>query len=955
MTFRKICCSISLLLVLAAVPVCPLSVFAGTSSAVATDVPSRGSKKSAREASLRLPKTVVPVHYDLSFEPDLKNFTFQGKEEIVLNVEAATSIVVLNAAQLAISDASIAIMSETALRPAKQATGIDKKAPGAGTTQHVSSIDLDEDREQAKLHFKSSLKTGRYVLSCRFTGKLNDDLRGFYRSAYLDSKGRSHYLCATQMEPTDARRMFPSFDEPEFKATYQISAVIEPEFTAISNAPIATKEMNTNGKAVVKFQTTPKMSSYLVALIIGELKPTRTRIAAGVPITVWTTPGKEQLGEYALSTAVEVLPVEQKYFGILYPGKKLDLIALPDFAWGAMENLGAITFREALLLVDDKTGTNFLKRTVASIEAHEMAHQWFGDLVTMRWWDDLWLNEAFATWMATKTIDQIRPEWRFLAKSVDTRNYAMSEDQLQSTRAIHADVSNPAQAIEMFDGITYEKGASILRMLECFVTEKIFQKGIHDYLCRHALGNASTEDLWKAIAAASNGAINVPDVMRPWVYQPGFPLVTLGLQKSGQELKLKQERYFEAADARGSEALWPIPLSFHVLGQSTSSRAPALNSSISNSSSNSNAHSNAASNSGEASRRQKTAGQLLAFRHDSCSIDNVQGCFFANKDGSGFYRVRYAQPDFKTISDKFDLLSAEERLAFLSDVQALAVSGKIEVENPLQLLLKIRQEKDLLVLTQIVDYYQSPYPLMNSQSMPAYQKFVCLNLKPLKQRLGWQAKAGEPDLTRDLRDAVLRNLGTYGQDKETIAEATSLYHRYLNDFRSVNPDLVPSILKIVAFNGGEKEYEEVHAAWRSAKAPEDEKRFLQTLADFKHPALVARTLDLLLSGQVRGQDAPGLLAGLLTQYESQNQAWDYTRANWSKLLKLFPPMSMREVASACSNFYRRIDEESLRTFFAVHKVPFGESAVTRALENVHINVLYQESAVARVRQWVVSQ
>jgi puromycin-sensitive aminopeptidase len=934
MTFRKICCSLSLVSVLVSTNFGVLRAEAGTPDAVSTVVSTSKAKTETSEASLRLPKTTTPAHYNLIFEPDLKSFTFLGTEQIALDVAAETSVITLNAAELTITDAALTSGHATAASMTElPGGGTENKTLIEGTVQHAT-VEMDAEKELVHLQFKAPLAPGKYVLSCKFKGRLNDELRGFYRSAYVDQKGVTHFLATTQMEPTDARRMFPSFDEPSFKASYQITAIIDAAYTAISNAPVATDEKNAAGKRVVKFESTPKMSSYLVALIVGELKPTATKTANGVPITVWTTPGKEHLGEYALNTATEILPAEEGYFGIPYPGKKLDLIALPDFDAGAMENLGAITFREALLLVDNKTGTNFLKRTIASITAHEMAHQWVGDLVTMRWWDDLWLNEAFATWMATKTVNKIRPEWRFLAKSVETRNFAMSEDQLASTRAIHAHVSNPSQAVEMFDGITYEKGASILRMLECFVSEKTFQKGIHDYLTSHAYNNATTEELWEAIAAASGGSVPVPEIMKPWVYQPGFPLVTLSAQEPGKSITLEQSRFFEASDAKASNSLWRIPMVFHPLGAPVASNVPT---------------------GGASSESAAVNNKLLSGQQDSYTIADAKSVAFANKDGSGFFRVRYAQPDFDAIAAKFSSLAPEERMVLLSDTGALSVSGKIPVENRLNLLLKIRDEKDLLVLSEIVGAFDSPYTSMTPDTMPAYQAFVSNNLRLLKKDLGWDAKPGEKDLAKDLRAAVLNMLGTYGQDKETISEAFTYYHKYMADHSSLNPDVVPSILQIVAYNGTLKDYEEIEKGWRTAKAPEDEKRMLRTLAVFRNPELVAKTLDLIVSGQIRGQDSPGVLSSLLSHYDTQEQSWQFVKQNWNKILKLFPPTSMRHVASACSTFYRPKDEKDLVAFFGSHKVPFGDSAVSRALEDVHISVLYHEQSDAAIQKWVKAE
>jgi puromycin-sensitive aminopeptidase len=909
MNFRRICSALCLLSMLSGVAL-GLPGLAKGADTVAAVVSPAASARSSEPDSARLPASVRPTNYSLTFEPDAKSFTFKGTENINLTISAQTNAIVLNAADLTISEATI-------------------KTPKNGALN--AAIELQPATERVRLSFKVALAPGQYQLSVRFKGILNDQLRGFYRSAYVDEKGTTKYMFVTQMEPTDARRMFPCFDEPAFKSTFQVTAIVDPQFTVISNAPVLkTDRQQGSGKKIVYFDKTPVMSSYLVALVVGDLKGSQTKTVNNIPITVWTTPGKELLAECALNTAAEILPVQERYFGIPYPGKKLDLIALPDFGAGAMENLGAITFRESRLLLDSRTGTNFLKRVIANIEAHEMAHQWFGDLVTMQWWDDLWLNEAFATWMATKTVNTMHPEWRALARSVETRNFAMGDDQLQSTRAIHADVANPSDAVEMFDGITYEKGASILRMLEVFVGEETFQKGIHDYLSSHAFGNAETEELWQAIATATGDNVSVPEMMKPWVYQSGFPLVVLDQQSPDRELKLEQKRFFAAADAPSSKALWQIPVTFRTLPSAASGKAQSSSSTA----------------------EPKAPSKLLTEAQGNLEAGELKSVAFANKDGSGFYRVMYAQQDFQTLCDRFDRLSAEERLAFISDTRALALAGKIPVENLLNLMLKIKDETDPLVLLGLVRLVNSPYTSMNSATLPAYQHFVQSLLSPLKERLSWDAKDGEPELNKDLRAEVVTTLGTYGQDKQTIDEAVDKYHQYIQDSKTTSPDIVTAMLTIVAFNGGETEYDEMLAAWQSARAPEDEKRFLQCLTHFRKPEVVSKVLALIVSGKIRGQDAPSILGNLLEHLDTQHQTWEFTKTNWEKLVKQFPPTSMRHVAGACENFHHKNDEQNLKGFFANHKVPFGESALARALEDVHINVLYEERYANRVRQWI---
>lgn len=852
------------------------------------------------QPSIRLSKEVLPTEYQLSFEPNFKDFSFIGTETIKLTVLSKTQSITLNGLEMKIESASI--------KPNSSAT--------TALTQDAT-VDYDKKKEQITFSFKSPLTPGDYILDSKFTGILNDQLRGFYRSFYRDEKGHKQWLATTQMEATDARRMFPCFDEPDFKAIYQITAIIDPQFVAISNTPIL-EEKTVDGKKIIRFEPSPKMSTYLVALIVGDLKRAGSKVdAKGVPISVWTTPGKEGLGKFALDLATEILPNQANYFGIPYPGKKLDLIALPDFNAGAMENIGAITFREEYLLVDDKTGSSFQKRNIASIEAHEMAHQWFGDLVTMSWWDDIWLNEAFATWMATRTMESLHPEWRFLAQALEDYNDAKSVDQLQSTRAIHAPVYNPSEAKEMFDVITYTKGAALLRMLECYIGETTFQRGVHAYLQAHAYGNAETKDLWLALASASGGKIAVQTIMKSWVYQVGFPLLSASLQQNGKSIKIEQKRYFEDADAKPSKQLWQVPIVFETFLHS-----------------------------------DHVDYQLLSKSKGVHVFQKPQSLIFANKDGAGFYRVQYSQQAFDLLVKRFAELTAEEKLVFLADTSALTMAGKMPVENALNLMLNIDKETDPLVLLAFVRYFTLLIPSIDTATQTAYATMVQTHLRPFKQRLSWQGKAGEPELNKDLRTAVLNLLGTYGQDKQTIEEAFHLFNQYVLNHQSVNSDIVPALVQIVAFNGSKQDYQTLVDLWKSAKNPEDEKRFLYGLAGFNTPALIAKTLKLTLSGEVRGQDITWLLSPLLTRFNTQEQALAFINQHWKELRKLIPLMELSNIPASCGTFYTRAAEQDLRAFYEHHKIPYASSDVSRSLEKVHINVLFQEQNAERIRKYI---
>ncbi|MBX9573300.1 MAG: M1 family metallopeptidase [Candidatus Obscuribacterales bacterium] len=854
---------------------------------------------SLEENAYKLPKFARPQSYDLTFTPDLKNFTFEGSSIVELTLEEASKFIVMNALDLEIKKATI-------------------KSSG-GSEILEGKVSLDPEHELARIEFPKTLERGNYRLEMAFTGTLNDKLRGFYRSHYLDAKGTKHWLATTQMEPTDARRMFPGFDEPEMKATFKITAKIDPEYAAISNGAIESEGIDPESKKkVVKFEASPRMSSYLVALIIGDFRPTDIKETRGVKIRVWAPAGKEVLGKYSLDEACKILDYQSDYFGIPYPGKKLDLIAIPDFRSGAMENMGAITFREANFLVDEKTGSNFLKRRATEIVAHEIAHQWFGDLVTMRWWDDIWLNEAFASWMATKTVNVIHPEWSLDVKSVDTRNGAMDIDELKATRAIHAEVKDAKQAAEMFDPITYDKGESVLGMLETFVGDKQFQAGIHDYLEAAKFGNATSEDLWQSIGKKTQSA-DIPAVMKTWVFQAGFPLISLK-RLNNKQFSLTQERFFSDPEVKSSPELWQAPIALRPL-----------------------------------TAKSKAFPHLLEKKNELVNSTAAEAVLLANAGGNGFYRVHYEPADLDQIISKMDQLTPKERLVFLNDLFAQVARGSLPVERRLEMIQKAPSETDPIVQEYIVASTPRAYYLLSPANKPIYQKLLREKLGIIKNQIGWTEKAGENDSVKDLRATLLNVEGTIAQDPQSIEEARRLFAKYQQDRQSVPADIAKTMLSIVGYNGSDDEYNKYLSIWKSETVPELEKRIFSALATFRKAELVERTLKLVMSDEVRAQDGFGLLSSLLSNRETNVQAWTFVKAHWDEIVKKFPPRTLSQIALACGSFDLPEQESDLRDFFSKHELSYGKSAVARMLELAHQSVLFRSRAEANVNTWVARQ
>lgn len=878
----------------------------GTKRSLALPAPPKGSAPEV--VGFRLPDSARPLEYKLEFEPDLAGFNFSGKETIKLEVLKACNEIFLNSLDLKIENASL-------------------KAAGAAQSQPLT-VSLKPQREMAVFKAAQQLAPGRYELSLSFQGTLNDQLRGFYRAMYEDDQKRRRYLAATQMEPTDARRMFPCFDEPAYKSVFNIKAIIDKNLTALSNAPQIRQESVSAHKKAVTFEPTPQMSSYLLALVVGDLKCGGEVQGGGVPVRVWAVSGREHLGKYALSEAGKILDFESKYFAIPYLGKKMDMIAVPEFSAGAMENIGAVIFKDDALLFDQKTGSSFQKQRITGIIAHEFAHQWFGDLVTMNWWDDLWLNEAFATWFTRKVENHLHPEWRVMDESVYSRFGAMNTDALKSSRAIHADVNNASQAVEMFDGITYQKGSAVLRMLELFVGESAFQKGISKYLRRHQFANAEAEDFWTAIARESNGA-PVSEIMESFVFQPGYPQLNIKVLPQGKALEITQWRQLRLGRDFKDPSLWMVPLVVRDLN---------------------------GKNTGAESDESKQVSVLLKERKQKFDLDLGGKLPLLNAGGMGYYRSCYEPAYLKNLQRHFSDLSAPEKLTLISDCSSLVLPGDLPVENLYDFVNLLEFEDDPMVMNDLAGIVFKPHEFMLQKGQSEYAAFVQKIFLPLKAKVnGWQAKDSDSQQMRSLRSSVLEGLGTFGQDKKTVSEAFALFEKYKKDRSRVNPDLVNSMLSIVSFNGAAKEYDELVKLWKSAKNPADEDRALFTLSYFRQKELAAKTIAIAMSDQVKLQDGLSLLCSLASNPYTRDLGWSYVKQNWAKIVQRFPKQSLPSLAGIAAGFDTAAREAEMRAWFAGHPLPFAKTRTARALESMHAKVLFRQRYADRVYNWVIAR
>jgi puromycin-sensitive aminopeptidase len=835
--------------------------------------------------SFRLPKTVTPERYGIRLTPDLTTWTFTGEETVTILIHEPVGEITLNAVELEIQ--SVSIRDESG------------KVVEGGVT-------ADPENEQARFGFSMELKPGKIDLSIQFAGILNDKLHGFYRSTYRGADGQIKPLASTQFESTDARRAFPCWDEPEFKAVYQVTLVVDENLTAISNASVVREApLRGTGKKEVVFADSMKMSTYLVAFIVGEFEATEPVSIGSAPLRVWAVPGKKHLANFAVAIGKASLEHFSAYYGIPYPGDKLDLIAIPDFASGAMENLGAITFRETALLVDSDKATRAELERVADVVSHENAHMWFGDLVTMRWWNGLWLNEAFATFMEMLAVDAWKPEWRRWDSFTVSRAAAMQVDGLRSTRPIEFPVEKPEEAAGMFDVLTYEKGASVLRMLEQYLGADAFRDGIRLYLRRHQYANAETTDLWDALEDSTKKPVRA--LMDTWIFQPGFPLIQV--EKSGNALLVSQKIFRYIQDGTDQERGWHVPIFLRA-----GTRGGLANQTL-----------------------------LLTDKEERVELPGDIEWVVVNAGGHGFYRVRYgAELEQSLRASPREILSAVERFNLVNDHWATTLAGLTSLPDYLSLIESLTDEDDVNVWSTVIGSGYALQRIFDGAQWELLSRRLGTLFRPAVERFGWSVQSGESELVSQLRGDLIGALGTLAEDRDTEKRARQLFAAYENHSDSVDRNLIPALVSIVAHSGGNDDYEKFYAKFKNAQTPQEETRYLFSLANFREPTLIARTLELTINGEVRTQNSPYLIRGLMFNRHARHQAWSFLKNHWDEMLRQYPDNSIPRM---CEGIIGLVTAELLadvKDFLALHPVKQGTKQMEQHLERLQIAVACKE-------------
>ncbi|HZV67331.1 MAG TPA: M1 family metallopeptidase [Telluria sp.] len=772
----------------------------------------------------KLPKDVVPLQYAAHLIPDIAANTFLGAETVEIEVLKATATIMLNVENIDIDAASL---SGKAIGELKLAPLIDK--------------------EQQTLSFKlgKPLEPGRYQLALKFHGLINREARGMFYMKYK-ADGADKTMIATTMEPTDARRLLPTWDEPSFRATFKLTVDLPANFKAYSNTPVERQEKLDGGLQRISFGVTPKMPSYLVVLVAGELE----RLSAkqdGVDIGVVTTAGKLGSAEFPLAATKEILRYYNNYFGVPYPLAKLDQIAIPGGFNGAMENWGGIVYNESTILFDPKKSSESTRQGTFSVNAHEVAHQWFGNLVTMAWWDNLWLNEGFASWMATKATDHFHPEWRPYLDSLAERESVLNLDARKTTHPIQTPILNEAQAAGAFDAITYGKGEAFLRMLEAYLGEDAFRKGIRAYMAKHQYSNTTTADLWAALEKASGKPVE--KLASDWTTQPGFPLVKVEQACEGGKRKvtLSQEQ-FRLDEPPKTKRLWNVPLQVGTVNGK--------------------------------SYYLLLTGEKLSFTQGSCDL----GALVVDPWSVGYFRVQYDKASFDALAGQAAKLPDPTRLKLLTDSWGLVAANRQQLDSYLKLVSSYRDEPRVAVWDSILSNLGTLDTLaIGEPERPLIRRYLIDLVSPKFKKLGWDEKPGEPVEDGQLRAMLASALARAG-DPAAIAEGRARFARYLADPSSVSPAMIDFVLHVAGRYADPATYDAIASRAMQTQSNEERNRFGRALASALDPQLAARTLQLALSHQLPTQLTTNIVPGV-ARNEHIDQAWTFAVANRDELMK----------------------------------------------------------------------
>lgn len=844
--------------------------------------------KNIKKKSVRLSKNIFPISYDLRIKPDLESFTFSGNETIKLKINKDTKSITLHSKDIDIKTAKIA---------------------NNKNEQFSTKITYNKESETATIYFRENIN-GESKLYLNFIGIINDNLRGFYKSKYI-LNGEEKYLATTQFEATDARRAFPCFDEPDQKAKFKISFIIADKYNAISNTLINDIKEHESGFKIISFDETPKMSTYLLAFIIGEFEHiegyTTTNNNIKTKVRVFTTKGKIHQAKFALSVAIKSLEFYNEYFDIPYPLNTLDLIAIPDFESAAMENWGAITFRETAILVDEENTPLSNKQWVAIVIAHEIAHQWFGNLVTMSWWTDLWLNEGFASYMENFCIDKLFPNWHIWDLYLSDR-YAMALrlDSLSNSHPIEIEVNHPDEINEIFDMVSYAKGSAIIRQLAEYIGEENFRNGLQLYLKKHSYKNTRTKDLWVSFEKVSK--LKISNMMSKWTRLTGYPLVSVRV--NNDTTTFTQERFFSSRVSKTKKEksiIWPIPIQYN---------------------------------------QTKVLFDKKSINIKDNTITKI------NKDEKSFIRVFYDDVILEKIGQeiKQNKLEVKDRLGIIRDMFVLAEGGYITTDKVLAFTLNFINEIEYIVWVEITNGINKINNLFSKEIyIEKYRKYVNELYLPIFSKVTFTKKENDKHADILLRNLVIKQLSYY-KNKKVINGAILLF----KDKNKIDIDIKSSVYSIIANNGGEKEWKIFYNLYKEQELHEEKERLGYALTFFKNKNLIEKTLNFILSDEVKDQDTPHMLVMVWQNKDARTQTWNFIKKNWKVILKKYGQGGhfLSRMLSPIGLYKTKKDLLLFKDFFNKNEAPGATRSLEQAYEKIEGNIAWIRDDLKIIEKWL---
>jgi len=866
--------------------------------AIMSSAPASEKAFSFKDTSGKLPKEVVPTDYSVRIIPDIDKLTFAGTETVKLDVRSRVRQLVLNALELKIEAASI-----------------------DGKELPASAIKIDEKNDLLALALPSELATGEHTLTLRFTGKINEQGQGLFYMRYQEQgSGARKTMLGSQFEATDARRFFPCWDEPVFRARFQLTAVVPENWLGVSNMPIENEKKIAGGKEV-RFAATPRMSSYLNVFVAGELDFIESR-SGPTQLRVITTKGKAEMGRYALEATAQILQYYNDYFGVAYPLPKLDQIAMPGGFGGAMENWGGITYYESKLLFDPKSSSAETKQDIYEVLAHEMAHQWFGDLVTMAWWDNLWLNEGFASWMGSKCTAHFNPQWEVWLRREFPRDptrrvgiakeAAMESDARSTTHPIQQPVATEAEANGAFDDITYKKGQSFLRMLESFLGEDVFREGIRRYMAAHMYSNTTTADLWNALSETSGKA--VAEITAGWTEQPGFPVVKVKREQDGS-ISLTQERF--TVNFKNAPPLeWKIPLTHAVVGG---------------------------------------VPETLLMTGKSDSVHDVpqSRALKLNLNGAGNYRVEYDQPSWELLVGAFKNLGVEDRVNLLSDTWALVQANRAPISLYFELVEKLPASTELAEREQIIHVLDFVNRLLSGSSeQQKFQGYARSLLRPGFDAIGWETKPNEQAAVENLRASLITALGKL-DDPKVVANCREHFKAFLANPESLAPDLRPAVFSVVGHYANEATWNELHQLGLKTTSIEEKQNYYDALAGAMDPKLVKKTLPIALTDELSTSRAVYLVSRIARESGHPDIAWDFARANMKTLLAKTDALGANTYAPSLFTFFSDNSRAEELGRYAKTSLPTASAPeVAKAVDEIQFRSEFKRRLVSELPEFI---